>query len=178
MKTPKRHPAGRLRTPGKSRTPGSARKRLISVKTAVPPTRESSKRALFQSPPKEKPKPRFAPELASRVEKSKRALFSPPSNTLKRHMSNRSPSTIPAAKRARIEDNSQIIRHVGFNVENLTPRSLVAKSQSFCTATMAIPTEMYADKLMVRANSEQVLGSRVGMPQQLSELHKQVIIHQ
>lgn len=175
MKTPKRHPPGRLRTPGKSRTPGSARKRMLLVK-AILPTRESSKRALFQSPPKEKPKPLFTPELASRVEKSKRALFSPPSNTLKRHLSVRSPPA-PAAKRLRTEDHSNTMRNGAFNVENLTPRSLMAKSQSFCTATMAAPNEIYADKSLARANSEHVLGSRVGMPQQLSQLHKQVITH-
>lgn len=41
-------------------------------------TRETSKRALFQSPSLEIPKLKVAPEVAIRVEKSKRALFSPP----------------------------------------------------------------------------------------------------
>lgn len=59
---------------------------MFTVKPVVPPTRESSKRALFQSPPKEKPKPRIKPEVASRVEKSKRVLFSPhPPSTSKQH---------------------------------------------------------------------------------------------
>lgn len=77
-------------------------------------------------------------------------------------------------------------------MENLTPRSLMAKSQSFCPATMsgaAGSGEVYLDgggnssafggetKMFARANSEIVMGSRGSVqPQQLSKLHKQVCI--
>lgn len=48
-----------------------------TIKPLVPATRETSKRALFQSPPAEKPRPQIPAELAHRVERSKRVLFSP-----------------------------------------------------------------------------------------------------
>ncbi|GAB0096229.1 hypothetical protein DMENIID0001_117110 [Sergentomyia squamirostris] len=67
------------------------RGRLIRVRTPkrlsppqrktphVPPTRETSKRALFQSPPQQAP-PRSAPtpEMAEKMDRSRRALFSSP----------------------------------------------------------------------------------------------------
>lgn len=98
VKTPKRRTPGRKRTPSR-KTPGSARKRLQQLFAAksqhVPPTRETSKRALFQSPPKEKPpKPQFPAELAIRVERSKRVLFSPlPPSQRKRARSPNNDST-------------------------------------------------------------------------------------
>lgn len=58
--------------------------RIQSPKKKERPTRETSKRALFQSPPVEKPKPTINPEIAQRVDKSKRALFSPPKRSLSR----------------------------------------------------------------------------------------------
>lgn len=66
------------------KTPGSSKKRsakkLVNVAPKMPATRETSKRALFMSPPQEeKPvKNNVAQELNCRVEKSKRVLFSPP----------------------------------------------------------------------------------------------------
>lgn len=81
------------RTPGKKRkTPGSStKKRTLQAMAAMNQrrealTRETSKRALFQSPGKgaaeeqsQQPvKPKVTPEVAIRVDKSKRALFSSP----------------------------------------------------------------------------------------------------
>lgn len=80
------------RTPGKKRkTPGSsAKKRALVANLATQQrreslTRETSKRALFQSPgnsqkeqQQQPAKPKVTPEVAIRVDKSKRALFSSP----------------------------------------------------------------------------------------------------
>lgn len=74
--TPKR------RTPGRRKTPNSKQKKLASNlfgESSREPSRETSKRALFQSPPKTKPivMPSVTPEIANRAQKSKRVLFSP-----------------------------------------------------------------------------------------------------
>lgn len=78
------------RTPGKKRkTPGSsAKKRSLAAQAQQNHrrealTRETSKRALFQSPGNsgqqpQPSKPKVTPEVANRVDKSKRALFSSP----------------------------------------------------------------------------------------------------
>uniref|UniRef100_A0A336KB93 Mesencephalic astrocyte-derived neurotrophic factor homolog n=1 Tax=Culicoides sonorensis TaxID=179676 RepID=A0A336KB93_CULSO len=73
-KTPKR---SRTATPSKSRS-GKSKREIIVVKSTI--TREQSKRALFQSPAvvsSDPPKPVVSEDVAKRVEKSKRALFSP-----------------------------------------------------------------------------------------------------
>ncbi|XP_055605577.1 uncharacterized protein LOC129753755 [Uranotaenia lowii] len=89
-RTPKRRTPGRRKTP-KRKTPGSsAKKRTLSLPVAKPTTtnRETSKRALFQSPPSDASKAAMSAindlvakgssVAASKVQKSKRALFSPP----------------------------------------------------------------------------------------------------
>lgn len=89
----RRRTAGRG-TPGKKRkTPGSSAKKRALVANMTTSqqqrrellTRETSKRALFQSPGTDKDqqqqqpvKPKVTPEVAIRVDKSKRALFSSP----------------------------------------------------------------------------------------------------
>lgn len=73
------------------KTPGSLKKSAKKAAIIVPKvgaaTRETSKRALFLSPAQEEVKPTIAPEFSRRVEKSKRALFSPP-RRLERSISN------------------------------------------------------------------------------------------
>ncbi|CAD7014387.1 unnamed protein product [Ceratitis capitata] len=87
--TPKRMTPGSKKKARKTPS-SSARKRLFRCDLIKPgPSREASKRALFQSPPKQvdyKPPvqrliPTIKPEIANRVEKSKRALFSPDKKT-------------------------------------------------------------------------------------------------
>ncbi|XP_065088103.1 uncharacterized protein mi isoform X2 [Ochlerotatus camptorhynchus] len=86
-RTPKRRTPGRRKTP-RRKTPGSSvKKRMLSLpvaKATQPHTREGSKRALFQSP-SDDPVPKasststcvISRAVASKVQKSKRALFSP-----------------------------------------------------------------------------------------------------
>lgn len=144
--TPQRKKVGR-------KTPTSSRKKCpapTSISTTGGPSRETSKRALFQSSPKQKSitKIWLKPEIANRVEKSKRALFSPfkaqesnssqENSSLFNRMNNSNSSGSVyenSNKRKRCEDdilgNSQKI----FRSESTgmpTPRSLKIKSQSFC----------------------------------------------
>lgn len=207
VKTPKRRTPGRKKTPSR-KTPGSARKRLHQsfpiIKSQVPATRETSKRALFQSPAKELPKPQFPADLAIRVERSKRVLFSPlpPSqrkrarspndstdedttyftstskaaqrlvpSSFRRSLSNHDASSTDSfqapPKRLRLHPSSSAL-------DNLTPRSLMlAKSQSFSVAATSSVGEFGLHgntPVLLRANSEQTIGS---VPQ-LSQLHRQV----
>ncbi|XP_055627394.1 uncharacterized protein LOC129769285 [Toxorhynchites rutilus septentrionalis] len=87
-RTPKRRTPSRRNTP-RRKTPGSsAKKRVMSLPvtklTQHPVSRETSKRALFQSPSNDnsKPEPLHKPGISSvltdKIQKSKRALFSPP----------------------------------------------------------------------------------------------------
>lgn len=76
------------------KTPGSLKKSATKLATVAPKfgtaTRETSKRALFLSPTQEEvknPGPSIASDISRRVEKSKRALFSPP-RRLERSISN------------------------------------------------------------------------------------------
>ncbi|XP_053684976.1 uncharacterized protein LOC128734693 [Sabethes cyaneus] len=97
-RTPKRRTPGRRKTPSRRKTPGSSsKKRTLSLpiaKHSQPVSRESSKRALFQSPPRDssnKPNTALASSstaytaigssVANKAQKSKRALFSPPKRT-------------------------------------------------------------------------------------------------
>lgn len=90
-RTPKRRTPGRRRTPSRRKTPSSSsKKRTLSLpmtKQSQPVSRESSKRALFQSPSREGPNNLIttlnktvgvANPAANKAQKSKRALFSPP----------------------------------------------------------------------------------------------------
>lgn len=177
IKTPKR------RTPGRKRTPSSARK-LQALKTGPSLTRETSKRALFQSPPKENPKPKFTQGIASRVERSKRVLFSPFSSIQGDRLRSPDKRQFPMSSKRKHEDDSETEaedrgraskeQRIGSgNVENLTPGSIkfAAKSQSFCvTTTTTQHPEFNNDSSFFRATSEATLGSS----QQLSYLHRQV----
>ncbi|XP_055686336.1 uncharacterized protein LOC129791819 isoform X2 [Lutzomyia longipalpis] len=75
IRTPKR-----FSQPAERKTPKSKEKPRVAVK--APPTRETSKRALFQSPPNQAAaRPAVTPEMAERVDRSRRALFSSPKLT-------------------------------------------------------------------------------------------------
>ncbi|XP_058834051.1 uncharacterized protein LOC131691557 [Topomyia yanbarensis] len=89
-RTPKRRATGRRRTPSRRKTPGSSsKKRTLTLPLAKQPqsivSRETSKRVLFQSPPNGQSTKQESCTtssvrscVANRVQKSKRALFSPP----------------------------------------------------------------------------------------------------
>ncbi|KAL7737633.1 hypothetical protein ACLKA6_007741 [Drosophila palustris] len=145
----KRKATPKRKTPGSKKiarkTPSSsARKRLFRTDLIKPgPSRETSKRALFQSPAKSSqqqqlfpPKPLFKPEIANRVERSKRALFSPEQNT----PSNQLESLLKRKRNARDDEDaaelasqsSKLFRACSAFGSGLTPRALKIKSQSFC----------------------------------------------
>ncbi|XP_054738432.1 uncharacterized protein LOC129244684 isoform X1 [Anastrepha obliqua] len=184
--TPKRMTPGSKKKTRKTPS-SSARKRQFRCDLIKPgPSREASKRALFQSPPKQlqhKPPVQrcmlsIKPEIANRVEKSKRALFSPDKQTesayaaanqnlllgidkslntqfdLAQKQSRFSTLEFDSRlkrKRSAIDDDdtgdlgdlpSQSSKLFRGGAENLTPRALKIKSQSFCigagsTSTMA-----------------------------------------
>lgn len=104
------------RTPGKKgKTPGSSAKKRALVATLLQRrealTRETSKRALFQSPGRNKEtvadqptaKPKVTPEVAIRVDKSKRALFSSPKFGRYPTFSGSSGIVAPTASSSRME---------------------------------------------------------------------------
>lgn len=147
------------------KTPSSsARKRLFRADVVKPgPSRETSKRALFQSPAKQVQQrlslprpPVMKPELANRVEKSKRALLFTPEKQQKQIDNAQKPATsmttpyfapstsqmetILKRKRNAVDDGEdtgneelteQCSKKVKANGAVLTPRAL-KKSQSFC----------------------------------------------
>lgn len=137
------------------KTPSSsARKRLYRTDLIKPgPSRETSKRALFQSPAKSlqqqpiPPKPLFKPEIANRVEKSKRALFSPDNGSQQQSAASADSvshqlETLLKRKRNAHDDEEdaaelasqsrKLFRTGGSGSNGLTPRALKIKSQSFC----------------------------------------------
>ncbi|XP_022226250.2 uncharacterized protein LOC111076674 [Drosophila obscura] len=141
--TPKRKTPGSKKKARKTPT-SSARKRLCRTDLIKPgPSRETSKRALFQSPAKTlqqqlmPPKPIFKPEIANRVEKSKRALFSPDhqGSSSSNHL-----ETLLKRKRNACDDEDaelasqsrKLFRVDSSGASGLTPRALKIKSQSFC----------------------------------------------
>ncbi|XP_073844649.1 cyclin E-interacting protein minus [Musca autumnalis] len=173
----KKKPKNRRKATPKRMTPGSkkknrktpsssARKRLFRSDIIKPgPSRETSKRALFQSPAKHvqqraslpRPPP-MKPELANRVEKSKRALLFTPEKQQQQHQIyvDQKPVTttentyfapynssqlesLLKRKRNPCDDDAD---DVDMAVQNsklmktgnsgLTPRALKIKSQSFC----------------------------------------------
>ncbi|KAM7344838.1 cyclin E-interacting protein minus [Cochliomyia hominivorax] len=156
--TPKRMTPGSKKKNRKTPS-SSARKRLFRNDVIKPgPSRETSKRALFQSPAKHvqqrsnvpKP-PAMKPELANRVEKSKRALLFTPEkqkNEQKSITSYFAPSTSSSTqldvllKRKRCDDNDDVDTSEltlqssklfkSSSSTALTPRALKIKSQSFC----------------------------------------------
>ncbi|XP_039953396.1 uncharacterized protein LOC120770209 isoform X1 [Bactrocera tryoni] len=157
--TPKRMTPGSKKKNRKTPS-SSARKRLFRCDLSKPgPSRESSKRALFQSPAKQMEQkqsvqrlmPSIKPEIANRVEKSKRALFSPDKGTensnanmlrsnaaQQSRLSTQQFDSIFKRKRSAIDDDdsadlpSQSSKLFRGGAENLTPRALKIKSQSFC----------------------------------------------
>lgn len=162
-RTPKRRTPGRRKLPGRL-TPknklGSASKSTIVLPKPVTATRETSKRALFQSPAQDKPKVNFTPDVAVRVEKSKRALFSPPrrqGDTDAPSLLNRTISDVSGMKRRRDNDD-----------ENFIPRaSKIAKSQSI--AGGMVP-HVHSNGALLKSISE----SSMNASQQLSDSHKKV----
>ncbi|EDV36647.1 uncharacterized protein Dana_GF13060 [Drosophila ananassae] len=146
----KRKATPKRKTPGSKKkarkTPSSsARKRLYRTDLPKPgPSRETSKRALFQSPAKTlqqqqqlmPPKPLFKPEMANRVERSKRALFSPDKTGASQQL-----ESLLKRKRNACDDedtaeltgqSSKLFRTDSSGASGLTPRALKIKSQSFC----------------------------------------------
>ncbi len=152
------------------KTPGSSRKRLaLSTKSTIP-TRETSKRALFQSPPQQKPKPTISVDLARRVDKSKRMLFSPSADDMKSLNS----FSQPIGKRRRDDDGllgnqSKLPRMSGFD-DVPTSRTLFAKSQTFCVTQSDDATVKPSS--VHRARSDMTL---IGS-QQLSQSHKRKLL--
>lgn len=200
IKTPKRRTPGRRKTPGR-KTPSSARKQLEMQQQVKPVSvsRETSKRALFQSPAKVRLNrmPSFTPEIANRVDKSRRVLFSPNKfgkNDLFDFSSQRSDykyssmnnlndldtscsstSSIVSNKRKRENDEYKYDceRRVSMNDENLTPTSLkFARSQSFCVG--APQHQLGGGKPLMRTTSEIVLPNLSQTSTILSESHKKV----
>ncbi|KAH8348901.1 hypothetical protein KR084_012358 [Drosophila pseudotakahashii] len=145
----KRKATPKRKTPGSKKktrkTPSSsARKQLYRTDLIKPgPSRETSKRALFQSPAKTlqqqqlmPPKPLFKPEIANRVERSKRALFSPDHQGSSIQL-----ESLLKRKRNACDDedsadmasqSSKLFRAESSGPSGLTPRALKIKSQSFC----------------------------------------------
>lgn len=165
-RTPKRRTPGRRKltgrlTPSSKTKFNSASKLSMILPKPVTATRETSKRALFQSPPQEKPKVNFTPEVAVRVEKSKRALFSPPH----RQSHNDSPSFI---NRTISDVSIGMKRRRDNDDENFLPRaSKIAKSQSMAGGTVL---NMQSSGSLFKSISE----SSMNGCQQLSDSHKKV----
>ncbi|XP_016947401.1 uncharacterized protein LOC108022786 [Drosophila biarmipes] len=145
----KRKATPKRKTPGSKKkarkTPSSsARKHLYRTDLIKPgPSRETSKRALFQSPAKTlqqqqlmPPKPLFKPEIANRVERSKRALFSPDhqggSNQLESLLKRKRNACDDEDSADLASQSSKLFRAESSGPSGLTPRALKIKSQSFC----------------------------------------------
>ncbi|XP_017073109.1 uncharacterized protein LOC108109186 isoform X2 [Drosophila eugracilis] len=145
----KRKATPKRKTPGSKKkarkTPSSsARKRLFRTDLIKPgPSRETSKRALFQSPAKTlqqhqllPPKPLFKPEIANRVERSKRALFSPDhqgsSNQLESLLKRKRNACDDEDSADLASQSNKLFRAESSGPSGLTPRALKIKSQSFC----------------------------------------------
>lgn len=156
------------------KTPGSARKRAALSTKSMIPTRETSKRALFQSPPQQKPKPTIPVDVARRVDKSKRMLFSPSHD--ERDMKAVNSFSQPNGKRRRDDDGllgnqSKLPRMSGFD-DIRTSRTMLAKSQTFCvTKTINNETIMNAPSVQ-RARSDVTLNGS----QQLSQSHRRKLL--
>lgn len=171
-RTPKRRTPGRRRLAGRL-TPSSSKKRYGSASKPtihilpqpVTATRESSKRALFQSPAQEKPKVNFTPEVAVRVERSKRVLFSPPKRSTPNDSlpMNRTFSDVSLTLKRKREESD----------DNLVSRpTKIAKSQSVCgTSALKLPS----NDVLLKSISET---SMTNASQQLSSSHKQVCLIQ
>lgn len=128
----------------------------------MPATRETSKRALFLSPPQEEVKVDIAPEFTRRIEKSKRALFSP-TRRLERSISNISSiSNNSSLKRPRENDDDE-------NVE--PPNNKLAKYHGTVFQMRSSSAE-FKPTLLAKATSE----NSMCHPHQLSASHKQKLL--
>lgn len=147
------------------KTPGSSRKRQA---LSTIPTRETSKRALFQSPPQQKPKPTMPVDVARRVDKSKRMLFSPSHDEL--DMKSVDSFSQPNGKRRRDEDgllgNQSKLPRTG-GVDGV--RTMLAKSQTFCGTHNETITNTSS---VHRARSDVTLSGS----QQLSQSHRRKLL--
>ncbi|XP_063699880.1 uncharacterized protein LOC134830357 [Culicoides brevitarsis] len=185
-------------TPSKRKTPRSSKKKreVIVIKSTI--TREQSKRALFQSPAlttTEPPKPTVSEDVAKRVEKSKRALFSPAKkldrsasfngNSLRlaalssdsgRYKSMNNLDQVLGGKRKRVDDEnstenwSKIPRLLNSsNAENECPSSSssrIVKSQSFHVASQL----SHSRSSLYRSQTD------ISDTKKLSEHHKQKLL--
>lgn len=143
------------------------------------PTRETSKRALFQSPPKQKLKLSIPVEVARRVDKSKRMLFSPQSKQFTNNKSEmkESISQVSCGKRRRDEDgllgNQSKIPRIGMNgCENVTPRSMLTKSQTVCVTKPTNNDLKINGTTVNRASSDATLNGS----QPLSQSHRRKLL--
>lgn len=156
------------------KTPGSSRKRAALSTKPMIPTRETSKRALFQSPPQQKPKPTIPVDVARRVDKSKRALFSPSIDDRDKKPTNSSSQSI--LKRRRDEDgllgNQSKLPRMGGVDDIRDSRSMFAKSETFCvTKASNIDSKMNTSSV-IRARSDVTLNGS----QQLSQSHRRKLL--
>lgn len=190
--TPKRRLFGR-RTPGR-KTPGSLRKSgRKAAGSATKPniaSRETSKRALFLSPTQDKAaKESVVPEITCRIEKSRRALFSPP-RRLERSISNisaisNSSLSNSSHKMSQNLDGHSTDRSCGdtmpigmkrkresYNEENMEPlrSSKIPKYQSQSTLQSLSVTQ--SALLLPKSASESAMIPN----QQLSASHKQKLL--
>lgn len=195
-RTPKR---SRIGTPSKKKTPRSSKKprEVIIIKSTI--TREQSKRALFQSPAlvtTEPPKPMVSEDVAKRVEKSKRALFSPAKKLDRSTSFNENSSRLAALressrykslnnldqmighKRKRMDDADPVDnwckmpRLLPSNNENECPSSsTMLKSQSFHVLSQPTPAGSRVSFYRSRTDINETISQR-----KLSEHHKQKLL--
>lgn len=148
------------------------------IPKAVVATRETSKRALFQSPSVEVPKIKLAPEIAVRVEKSKRALFSPP----RRLEHSKSSQSLSSCKGLSTHYLNRTISDVSINLkrrrenddENIEPRAAkMHKSQTVndSNGPQTLGSVDYSSNSSLNKTSNENL---FNASQQLTASHKQV----
>lgn len=190
------------RTPKRSRTGTPSKKKkirdVIVVKSTI--TREQSKRALFQSPTvisADPPKPVVSEDVAKRVEKSKRALFSSPPKKLdrstsfnentprvnhlgeaSRYKSLNNLDQMIGHKRKRVEENetlntwTKMPRLVPSNNENQCPgSSKILKSQSFHVFSQSNASNSRVSLFRAYSDVNESFSQR-----KLSEHHKQKLL--
>lgn len=138
------------------------------------PTRETSKRALFQSPPQQKPKPTIPVDVARRVDKSKRMLFSPSRDD--HDVKSVNSFSQPCGKRRRDDDGllgnqSKMPRMSDFDGVR-SSRTMLAKSQTFCVTKTINNETMMSTSSVQRARSDVTLNGS----QQLSQSHRRKLL--
>lgn len=168
VRTPKRRTPGRRKTPGRS----SSKKAHLThiLPKPITATRETSKRALFQSPTQEKPKPpQPSVPINVRIDRTRRALFSPPkAMDASTSSMNRTHSDLALSMKRR--------REMDQDDENNVPRpSKLARSQSICVNSVQSAQNSLLDfssRNLNKASSETILHPS----QQLSNSHKQKLL--